>query len=180
MWKRKILAIGIAAFLQAASKQSEKKNVKMKNPPGSHSLLQPVLARIVPFPCQFIVLPQTSSCSLASQHAVLETEKYWSQEKEETIDLKTVCHNQNLLNLCCCWHLWWLKEEQKEKNPIALPLIMLSVSFWLFSCPGQWSWDSFSSCALIINFPVVLLSLHFLCLRQHAGIVYVVKSLLNC
>lgn len=76
MCERKILALGIAAFLQAASKQREMKNEKMKNPPGSHSLLQPVLARIVPLPCQLIVLPQSSLCSFASQHTILEMESY--------------------------------------------------------------------------------------------------------
>lgn len=107
MCERKILALSIAAFLQAVSKQSGLKNVKTKSPPCSHSSLQPVLAQIVSLPCQLIVSPQTSSCSFASQHINWETESCWIQRKEETIDFKTVGYEQNILNLCCSWHLWW-------------------------------------------------------------------------
>jgi len=97
--------------------------------------------------------------AFATQHTILQTESYWIQEKEETMDLKTACHEQNLLNLCCCWHLWWLKEEQKEKIlfPCHSSCSLCPSGFFLSLDSG----DSFSSCVLIINFPVVLLSPFF-------------------
>lgn len=135
VWKRKILALGIPAFLQVLTK-SKTKNVKKKTPPGSHSLLQPVLARTVCLPCQLIGLPQTSSCSFSSPHAILEMESYWVQEET---DFKSVCHNQVFFKSLLLMISMMVKRGAKIKMPIALSLIMVFVSFCLFSYLRKWN-----------------------------------------
>lgn len=131
VWKRKILALGIAAFLQAASKQSGMKNAKMKHPPSSHSPLQPVLGRTIPLPCQYyhrllhaLLLPVLHVLFIS------EMKRCWVQEEKETTDFKTVCHKQNLLKLCCFWHLCWLKEEQKENILFPHNVLCLLLAFF--------------------------------------------------
>lgn len=110
--------LGTHSLSEQTMRDEELENEKPSQFP---TLLQPVLAGIVLILCQLILLPQTSWHSFYSQCAIFWNRKPPNPRKRRDYWFKNSVPPIDFSHLCCCWHLWWLKEEQRSEIQFHCP-----------------------------------------------------------